>query len=200
MILPLTYYGNPVLRAESEEVTEFGDALEKLAEDMVETMRDENGIGLAAPQVGLSKRFFVVELRPAKGEAQDFELILDGKPVPAELAMPMAFANAEIELLDGEDVLCREGCLSFPGIRGEVVRREHVLVKFRDARGNARTLECTGMLARCVQHENDHCRGIVFVDRMSSRDRLRNASKLKSLKRDTLAELREARRAPADGE
>ena len=192
MILPLTYYGDPVLRAESAEVTDFGEALEKLAEDMVETMHDANGIGLAAPQIGRSMHFFVIDLRPAKGEPQDFELILDGKPVPAELAMPMAFANAEIELLDGENFVCREGCLSFPGIRGEVVRREHARVKFCDARGTAHTLECTGMLARCVQHENDHCHGIVFVDRMSSRDRLRNASKLKSLKRDTLAELKES--------
>lgn len=197
MILPVTFYGDPVLRAKGEPVTVFDAALEKLAEDMVETMHEENGIGLAAPQVGLAMQFFVVDLRPPKGEAQDFELILDGKPVPAELAMPMAFANAEIELLDGDDFICREGCLSFPGIRGEVVRREHVRVKFRDVRGNAHELECTGMLARCVQHENDHCQGIVFVDRMTLRDRLRNAAKLKSLKRDTLAELKEARRKKA---
>lgn len=190
MILPMTFYGNPVLRTKGEPVSDFGETLEKLAEDMVETMRGENGIGLAAPQVGLSKQFFVIDLRPAKGEAQEFELILDGKRVPAELAMPMAFANAKIELLNGDDFVCREGCLSFPGIRGEVVRREHVRVKFQDARGNAHELECTGMLARCVQHENDHCQGIVFTDRMTLRDRLRNATKLKILKRDTQKELK----------
>lgn len=194
MILPVTFYGDPVLRAKGEPVSEFGAALEKLADDMVETMHDENGIGLAAPQVGRSMQFFVVDLRPPKGEAQDFELILDGKPVPAELAMPMAFANAKIELLEGDDFVCREGCLSFPGIRGEVVRREHARVAFQDARGNAHVLECTGMLARCVQHENDHCQGIVFVDRMTLRDRLRNAAKLKILKRDTLAELKNAKK------
>ncbi len=190
MILPMTFYGNPVLRTKGEPVSDFGETLEKLAEDMVETMRGENGIGLAAPQVGLSKQFFVIDLRPAKGEAQEFELILDGKRVPVELAMPMAFANAKIELLNGDDFVCREGCLSFPGIRGEVVRREHVRVKFQDARGNAHELECTGMLARCVQHENDHCQGIVFTDRMTLRDRLRNATKLKILKRDTQKELK----------
>lgn len=194
MILSVTFYGDPVLRQKGERVTDFDENLEKLAASMVETMHEENGIGLAAPQVGLSRQFFVVDLRPPKGEAQDFELILDGKSVPAELAMPLAFANAEIELLPGEDVLCREGCLSFPGIRGDVERREHVRVKFQDLRGNARELECTGMLARCVQHENDHCQGIVFSDRMTLRDRLRNAAKLKSLKRDTVAELKEAKR------
>lgn len=197
MILPVKFYGDPVLRAAGAAVSDFGEALEKLADDMVETMHEENGIGLAAPQVGLAMQFFVVDLRPPKGDAQDFELILDGKRVPAELAMPLAFANAKIELLAGEDVLCREGCLSFPGIRGEVARREHALVTFQDASGNAHALECTGMLARCVQHENDHCQGVVFVDRMTLRDRLRNASKLKMLKRDTLAELKARGRSRA---
>lgn len=194
MILPVTYYGNPVLRAKGERVDAFDAELETLTKDMVETMHEENGIGLAAPQVGLAKQFFVIDLRPPKGEAQDFDLILDGKAVPADLAMPMAFANAEIEILDGDDFVCREGCLSFPGIRGEVVRREHVRVKFQDERGNAHELECTGLLARCVQHENDHCQGIVFVDRMTLRDRLRNTAKLKSLKRDTIAELKQSKK------
>lgn len=194
MILPVIFYGDPVLREKGARVEAFGTDLEKLAADMVETMHDANGIGLAAPQVGLSQQFFVIDIRPKKGDVQDFELILDGKNVPAELAMPLAFANAEVELLPGEEVAYREGCLSFPGIFGEVVRREHVRVKFQDALGNAHVLECTGLLARCVQHENDHCQGIVFPDRMSARDRLRNASKLKSLKRDTLFELKEARR------
>jgi len=197
MILPVKYYGDPILREKGVRVDAFGADLEKLAADMVETMHDANGIGLAAPQVGLSRQFFVIDLRPQKGEVQDFELILDGKRVPADLAMPMAFANAEIELLAGEDVACREGCLSFPGIRGEVVRREHVRVNFTDACGNAHVLECTGMLARCVQHENDHCQGIVFADRMALRDRLRNASKLKSLKRDTLFEIKESKKKKA---
>lgn len=194
MILPVTLYGNPVLRAKGEPVRVFDAGLEKLAADMIETMHDENGIGLAAPQVGLSSQFFVIDLRPPKGEPQDFDLILDGKNVPADLAMPMIFANATIEILEGEDVVCREGCLSFPGIRGEVIRREHIRVRFQDVNGNAHELECTGMLARCVQHENDHCQGIVFADRMTLRDRLRNAAKLKSLKRDTLAELKQAKR------
>lgn len=194
MILPVTFYGDPVLRAKGEPVAAFDAELEKLAADMIETMHDENGIGLAAPQVGLSKQFFVVDLRAPKGEPQEFDLILDGKNVPADLVMPMAFANAKIEILDGEDFLCREGCLSFPGIRGEVLRREHVRVKFQDVHGNAHELECTGLLARCVQHENDHCQGVVFVDRMTLRDRLRNTAKLKSLKRDTLAELKAAKR------
>ncbi|MBR5623206.1 MAG: peptide deformylase [Opitutales bacterium] len=195
MELPVVHYGNPVLRKKGEPVTVFDAALKQLADDMVETMHATNGIGLAAPQVGLSMQFFVIDLRPAAGEEQDFELVLDGKAVPAQLAMPMAFANATIELLDEDEWSCREGCLSFPGIRGEVVRCENVRVRFQDVEGNPHVLECTGMLARCAQHENDHCQGIVFVDRMEARDRLRNTSKLKLLKRDTLAELKASRRA-----
>lgn len=195
MVLPVVHYGNPVLRKKGEAVTVFDAALKQLADDMVETMHATNGIGLAAPQVGLAMQFFVIDLRPPAGEEQDFELVLDGKPVPAQLAMPMAFANATIELLDENEWSCREGCLSFPGIRGEVVRCENVRVKFQDVEGTPHVLECTGMLARCAQHENDHCQGIVFVDRMEARDRLRNTAKLKSLKRDTLAEIKAARKA-----
>lgn len=198
MVLPVAHYGNPVLRKKGEPVTVFDSALKQLADDMVETMHATNGIGLAAPQVGLAMQFFVIDLRPPAGEEQDFDLVLDGKPVPAQLAMPMAFANATIELLDEDEWSCREGCLSFPGIRGEVVRCENVRVKFQDVEGNPHTLECTGMLARCAQHENDHCQGIVFVDRMESRDRLRNTAKLKSLKRDTLAEIKASRKAKKD--
>lgn len=194
MILPVVHYGNPVLRKKGDAVEVFDAALKQLADDMVETMHATNGIGLAAPQVGLSMQFFVIDLRPPTGEEQDFELVLDGKAVPAQIAMPMAFANATIELLDHEEWSCREGCLSFPGIRGEVVRCENVRVKFQDVEGNPHVLECTGMLARCAQHENDHCQGIVFVDRMEARDRFRNTAKLKSLKRDTLAELKASRR------
>lgn len=195
MVLPVVHYGNPVLRKKGEAVTVFDAALKQLSDDMVETMHATNGIGLAAPQVGLAMQFFVIDLRPPAGEEQDFELVLDGKPVPAQLAMPMAFANATIELLDENEWSCREGCLSFPGIRGEVVRCENVRVKFQDVEGTPHVLECTGMLARCAQHENDHCQGIVFVDRMEARDRLRNTAKLKSLKRDTLAEIKAARKA-----
>lgn len=195
MILPVVHYGNPVLRKKGEAVEVFDASLKQLADDMVETMHATNGIGLAAPQVGLAMQFFVIDLRPPAGEEQDFDLVLDGKAVPAQLAMPMAFANATIELLDRDEWACREGCLSFPGIRGEVVRCENVRVKFQDLEGNPHVLECTGMLARCAQHENDHCQGIVFVDRMEARDRLRNTAKLKSLKRDTLAELKASRRS-----
>ena len=194
MILPVILYGAPVLRKKGEPVSNFDAQLKTLADDMIETMHAENGIGLAAPQVARAMQFFVVDLRPQKGEKQDFELVLDGKPVPAELAMPMTFANAKIELLDDDEWLCREGCLSFPGIRGEVARCENVRVSFQDVSGAPHVLECTGMLARCCQHENDHCQGIVFADRMEPRDRLRNTTMLKILIRDTLAELRAAKK------
>ncbi len=194
MILPVISYGNPVLRQKGSAIADFGNDLKKLAEDMFETMADANGIGLAAQQIGKALQFFVVDVRPRKGEKQDFKLILDGKDVPAELAMPLAIANAEISLLDGDEYVYREGCLSFPGIFGEVVRNENISVKFQDVAGTPHVLECSGLLARCCQHENDHCQGVVFIDKMETRDRLRNTAKIKCLKRDTIAELKASKK------
>ncbi len=188
MILPIVPYGAQILRKKGEPVVEFGDKLQRLVDDMVETMHEADGIGLAAQQVGLSMQFFVIDLQPGEDGEQDFKLEIDGKAVPAKLAMPMAFANAKIELLDDDEWVCREGCLSFPGIRGEVVRCENVRVSYQDVAGTPHVLVATGMLARCCQHENDHCQGIVFVDRMEARDRLKNAVKLKILKRNTIKE------------
>ncbi|MCR5183410.1 MAG: peptide deformylase [Opitutales bacterium] len=186
MKVPIVPYGAQILRKKGEAVVDFDDKLQKLADDMIETMHDADGIGLAAQQIGLALQFFVVDVQPGENESQDFKLELDGRPVPAKLVMPMVVANAKIELLDDEEWLCREGCLSFPGIRGEVVRCENIRMHFQDVAGTPHVLEATGMLARCCQHENDHCQGIVFVDRMEARDRLKNAVKLKILKRDTL--------------
>ncbi len=193
MVLPVISYGDPVLRRKGEPVSVFDDNLKKLAEDMAETMRDDNGIGLAAQQIGKALQLFVVDVRPHKGEEQDFKLELDGKRVPAEVAMPLTIINAQIEALDDIECVYREGCLSFPGIFGEVVRCENIRVKFQDVAGAPHVLECSGLLARCCQHENDHCQGIVFIDRMETRARLRNAAKIKSLKRDTIAEIKRAR-------
>lgn len=181
-------YGSQILRKKGDPVVEFGAALRRLADDMVETMRDANGIGLAAQQVGLAMQFFVVDLIPSDGGEQDFDLVLDGRSVPAKVVMPMAFANAKIELLDREEWICSEGCLSFPKIFGEVSRCENIRVSFQDTEGTPHTLVCTGLLARCCQHENDHCQGIVFSDRMEARDRLKNSVKLRILKRNTIKE------------
>lgn len=179
-------YGDPVLRAKAEPVREFGATLETLTQRMVITMRAERGIGLAAPQVGLALQLFVIN---TGHDDEPFEL--DGKLItqPKEV-MPLIFANADVRILPGEAERMEEGCLSFPGVRGDVPRIERVVVDFRDVKGAPRTLVATGLLARCIQHEHDHCQGVLFIDRMVPAHRLRVETKVRRLLRETQATLK----------
>lgn len=179
--LPIVHYPDPVLRAKGAPVREFGAPLRQLAASMLEAMREAKGMGLAAPQVGLSLQFFVIDVAR---EPEPIEL--DGRLVAdAATVMPMALANAEVDILPGEPELLEEGCLSFPGIRGAVPRTERCAVRFRDLEGAPRTLVCSGLLARCIQHEHDHCQGVLFIDRMTAAHRLRAEPKIKRLARDS---------------
>ena len=174
MLLPITMYDEPILHQAGSDVTQFDENLAKLAEDMVETMRDAEGIGLAAQQVGKALCLCVVEV-PVNPEAPA-ECILDGKPVNPKLIMPFALANPQIEEVPGDEMVYDEGCLSFPEIRGEVIRPDRVRVSYRDLDGIEHNLECDGLLSRCIQHETDHLHGILFIDRMdrtSKTDELR---------------------------
>ena len=187
--LPIRRYGDPVLRAKGEPVREFGPALRALGEEMLAAMRAAKGIGLAAPQVGLALQLFVADVKD-----EEFRPVLDGKPVDAEAIMPMLFANATVTVPAGEGETYTEGCLSFPGITGDVERVEQAIVHFRDADGAPHTLECAGLLARCVQHEHDHCQGVLFIDRMTRAHQLLTAAKVKKLQRATVAEAKAAKK------
>jgi len=187
--LPIRHYGDPVLRAKGEPVREFGAPLRALGETMLETMRAAKGIGLAAPQVGLPLQLFVLDVRDAESRP-----VLDGREEDPARIMPMVLANAEVSVPEGEALCYDEGCLSFPGVRGSVARIERATVRYRDADGAPHVLECSGLLARCVQHEHDHCQGVLFIDRMTGPDVLLAASKIKRIRRDTEASLRTARR------
>jgi peptide deformylase len=182
-------YGDPILRAKGEPVREFGPALRSLGEAMLGAMRTAKGIGLAAPQVGLSLQLFVMNVKD-----EDFQPVLDGKPCDPADIMPMLLANATVTVPAGEPDIYTEGCLSFPGITGEVERVERAIVRYRDAEGAPHVLECEGLLARCVQHEHDHCQGVLFIDRMSRPHQLLTAAKVKKLQRATLAEIKAARK------
>lgn len=164
MTLRITQYDEPVLRQSGMDVTVFDDKLAKLAEDMIDTMHGAEGIGLAAQQVGKAIRFCVVEI-PHNPE-YSMTCIYDGKPLNPDLLMPLALANPEIEELPGDDMVYEEGCLSFPDIRGDVVRADRVRVRYTDLNGAEHSLECDGLLSRCIQHETDHLAGILFIDRM----------------------------------
>ncbi|MCB9135193.1 MAG: peptide deformylase [Anaerolineales bacterium] len=142
---------NPVLRRKTRKVTEFGPELQTLIDDMVETMRVAPGVGLAAPQVNISQQLIVVEF----GEEEDEE-------APKKLYV---LANPEIVKLSKETVVGVEGCLSIPGIIGEVERSEKTLIKGLNRRGQPVKIKAEGWLARIFQHEIDHLNGVLYVDK-----------------------------------
>lgn len=156
-------YGDRVLRTKGEAVTEFGPELKTLFERMEKTMIAERGVGLAAPQIGISKRIAIVN------------------PEPDDETRLIKMINPRIVAASDETVKIEEGCLSVPGIRGDVERPERVTVAYEDENGKERTLEAEGLLARIVQHELDHLNGVLFVDRLSFAKRSLIKAKLKNL-------------------
>jgi peptide deformylase len=190
MVLRITQYGEPVLRQRGKTITRFDASIAAFARDLFETMVAGDGIGLAAPQVGKSLHFFVVDLRSRTSEAEIARL--DGKPIPPALLLPLVVANSKMEYLPGETASVEEGCLSFPGIRGNVARPLTVRLSYQDAQGLQHVLEATGLLARVLQHEYDHVEGVLFIDRMDPQRVEELEPKLKQLKRETRAALKSA--------
>lgn len=183
MTIPVTQYGEPVLRQKGDPVADFNDELRSFARDMIETMHEEEGIGLAAQQVSKALQLFVMDLNVETGPAP-FAYTLDGKTPPLELIMPMVVINPELEIT-GEEAAYDEGCLSFPGIRGDVVRRTHVKMTFQDLDGIRHELVADGLLARCILHEYDHLQGILFIDRMTPQVLRKIETRVKQLKRNS---------------
>lgn len=183
MILRVTQYGEPILRKVGEPITEFDADLTQLANDMVDTMYDEEGIGLAAQQINLALQICVLDVRPPEGAEVPFQYSYDGKRPPLDLIMPMAILNPQVTIIDETADVYEEGCLSFPGVNGKVTRPIGVRCEFQDTEGNPHVLEADGLLGRCVLHEVDHLNGKLFTDRMDKRDLKKNESKIKKLKR-----------------
>ncbi|MFH0881677.1 MAG: peptide deformylase [bacterium] len=178
-LLKIRVYGDPVLRLQADEVTTFGKPLEDLARDMVETMIREDGIGLAAPQVGILERFLVIGI---PGEKED-----DPRRI-------FVFANPETVEESDEKVVMEEGCLSLPGINEEVERPVRVVVQYQDLDGNELTLEADGLLARVVQHEIDHLDGVLIVDHIPALKRSMLRARLKELEKES-SEMANSKRA-----
>lgn len=162
----VVHYPEPVLLTVGKPVTEedFAVGMDLLVADMFETMRDAGGVGLAAPQVGLSKRLFVMDV-PVEGKSN-----------------PLALINPEIISVEGEQI-GDEGCLSFPGLYQVVKRDMRVIVRAQDVKGDQIELDLDDLAARCVLHETDHCDGIVFLDRMTSLKRELAKRKIKRLQK-----------------
>lgn len=168
-VLPIVKYGDPVLRARLEDVTDFSPQLRKTVDDMYETMYAVKGIGLAANQVGINQRI----------------IVLDGSP-HYKGCEKIALVNPEIVSREGEEWMV-EGCLSIPGLEGEVPRATEIVVKAQDLDGNPVEIRATDMQARIYQHECDHVNGKMYIDRVSPTSRSLMESKLKKLKKATEA-------------
>ena len=166
-MMSIVHYPEPVLLTVGRPVEdeEFGEELERLAEDMFETMTHAGGVGLAAPQVGISKRLFVMDV-----------------PVGDEQRERHVLVNPEIVRIEGEQV-GEEGCLSFPGLFQVVKREMRVIARARDTKGEEFELDVADLAARCILHETDHCDGIVFLDRMTPLKREMAKRKIKTLQK-----------------
>ncbi len=147
----------PILRRKAKPVTKFDKDLQILIDDMIETMREAPGVGLAAPQINISQQLAVVEY--AEGEEEESE---DAPPRPKKL---FVLINPEITKASEEKVIGVEGCLSIPGLLGEVERHESVQVKALNRHGSLVKLKVEGWMARIFQHEIDHLNGVLFTDR-----------------------------------
>ncbi len=166
-LLRVINYPEPVLLTVGKPVleNEFDDGMKQLVANMFETMYDAGGVGLAAPQIDVSKRLFVMDCSGGEDESQKIALI-----------------NPEIVHVEGEQY-GDEGCLSFPGIYTKIKRNLRSVVRFQDVDGNFQELDGVDLTARCILHETDHCDGIVFLDRMTSLKRNLAKRKIKRLQK-----------------
>lgn len=185
MTLRITQYGEPILRRVGEPITKFDEALAELAKDMVDTMYDEEGIGLAAQQVDRALQICVIDVRPPEGVEVPFNYNYDGKQLPLDLIMPIAIVNPKVTIIDQTEDVYEEGCLSFPGVNGKVGRPIGIRCEFQDTEGNSHVIEADGLLGRCILHEVDHLNGKLFIDLMQKRDLKKNETKIKKLKRES---------------
>lgn len=163
MILPVVAYGDPVLRKQAEPITKDYPNLDALIENMKDTMYGAFGVGLAAPQIGLPIRLFLVDTAPF---AED-EAYTDKEQKQLE-NFQRTFINAEILEEEGDEWAFNEGCLSIPDVREDVFRQPKVTIRYQDENFKTHTEVYDGLIARVVQHEYDHIEGVLFTDKLSS--------------------------------
>lgn len=171
MILPITAYGHPVLKKTGEEINDTYPDLNKLIADMWDTMYNAKGVGLAAPQVGLSIRLFIVDTLQIQNEEKEVE------------GIKKVFINPHIIKEEGDHWTYEEGCLSIPNINGDVERQKIVHLSYMDANFEEHTEIFDGMNARVIQHEYDHIEGKLFIEKLSPLKRKLIARKLEKIKK-----------------
>ncbi|KAA3622688.1 MAG: peptide deformylase [Flavobacterium sp.] len=178
MILPIVAYGDPVLRQKAKEIKEDYPKLDELLENMFETMYGARGIGLAAPQVGLPIRLFIVDATPFE---DDDDLTEDEREFVS--TFKKVFINAKIVEETGDEWAFNEGCLSIPDINEDVFRKPQITIEYQDENFKKHKETFDGIVARIIQHEYDHIEGILFTDKLSPlkkrliKGRLANISK-----------------------
>jgi len=149
--LALHYLGDRVLRQGAKRISKIDAELREVVREMLQTMYSEDGIGLAAPQVGINKQLVVIDCDPDNA----------AKP-------PLILINPTIKKLSGDICVAQEGCLSIPNIYMDVKRLERVEISYKDEYGRPQTLQADDLLGRCIQHEIDHLNGVLFVDRVEN--------------------------------
>lgn len=168
-----------MLREKSRPVAAVDKEIRTLAADMIETMREAEGVGLAAQQIGETRSICVIAVPP------DHDRDGNGGPLHPHLVMPLVLLNPTITELSRKTEGREEGCLSFPDIRGSIPRSVEITVSFTDLEGRARVEQLRGFVARVVQHEVDHLNGVLFIDRMSPAKKFALKRRLAALKSAT---------------
>ena len=163
MILPIVGYGDPVLRKIGEELTSDYPKLNELISNMYDTMYNASGIGLAAPQIGLAVRLFIVDTEPFS----DSENLSDEEKIQLK-SFKKTFINAKMLVEEGDEWGFNEGCLSIPDVREDVYRNEKITIEYYNEQFEKQTDVYDGLIARVIQHEYDHIEGILFTDLISS--------------------------------
>ena len=176
MILPIVGYGDPVLRKVCEEISPEYPNLKDLIANMYDTMYNAYGVWLAAPQIGLAIRLFVIDTEPFS-DSEDLT-----KEEQEQLkGFNQTFINAKMLKEDGEEWSFNEGCLSIPDVREDVYRNERITIEFFDENFNKKTEVYDGLIARVIQHEYDHIEGILFTDKISTLKRTLIKKKLQNI-------------------
>lgn len=177
MASPICVYGNPVLRKKSEPVKEVTAEIRELADRMLGVMYAQDGIGLAAEQIGQTESIFVLDI-PAAADKNE-----QGLPNNPGVNMPQTFINPEIIGVSEETTVAEEGCLSFPKLYVPVERPAEVVLRYLNRDGHTQVLNAKGLLARAIQHEFDHLNGVLLVDHMTPAMKLKHAIRLRGIKK-----------------
>tara|TARA_B100000989_G_scaffold196122_1_gene148124 strand:- start:3362 stop:3940 length:579 start_codon:yes stop_codon:yes gene_type:complete len=164
MIRPIVAYGDPILKKKTLEIIKNESReLKSLIKDLWDTMYNAKGVGIAAPQIGISKSIFVADFSFFKDEDNFFENEL--------INMKQVFINPKIIKEKGDNFTYPEGCLSIPNISENVKRKSSLKIKFLDENFSSHEMECSGIIARVIQHEYDHLKGILFTDKLTYKER-----------------------------